>query len=364
MFGQLFVARNSVRLLLLFACIAAFLLCGPRSVRAQPQFEGVLRLLEAEGCSKSSLSVLFSSVHSPAYGNVALSMKIRETALNYDAFLEPTVLAKARHFWRTHEVALQRIGTTYEVDPSIIVAILLVESALGEKTGRHPVAATLATFALMLDPEERGRIWNMLSEQDRARWTRDRFEAKLQQRAYWALGELRALVALIEKGIPEAAQWHGSYMAAVGWPQFLPSSLLRYGADGDGDGKVNLDCPEDAFASIAHYLRSHGWRKDISPEHQEQVILKYNNSRPYARTILEAARRLRKAEAVVGESRCPHPGHSLFPGQLSSFDLARHGAHPPSSGAPRSWTEDGFHTAPQEKAPPGELVLNFDLNPS
>ncbi|ROQ92345.1 lytic murein transglycosylase [Desulfosoma caldarium] len=287
---------------------------APRSVHAKEPLDRVRRLLEAEGCSRHALSVLFSSAESPAYGNVALSMKIRETALNYEAFLDPSSLAKAEQFWRLHDETLHRIGAAYEVDPSIIVAILLVESALGERTGNHPVATTLATFALMLDPDERERVWGMLSAQDRARWARDRFHARLERRASWALNELRALVTLIDRGMPEAAQWRGSYMAAVGWPQFLPSSLLHYGADGDGDGTVDLNRPEDAFASIAKYLKSHGWRNDAVPEQQEKVVLKYNNSRPYARTVLEAARRLRDLRiAEHKKTSTSTPAQALFP---------------------------------------------------
>lgn len=284
------------------AAVMFFLVLAPRGAYAQPPFDRVRILLEAQGCSRHALSLLFSSLESPAYGNVALSMKVREAALRYEAFLEPSALAKAREFWRIHDEALQRIEAAYDVDPAIIVAILLVESALGESTGKHPVATTLATFALMLDPNERERIWRMLSPQDRARWTRDRFHAKLEQRASWALNELRALLTLIDRGVPEALQWRGSYMAAVGWPQFLPSSLLHYGVDGNGDGTVNLNHPDDAFASIARYLKSHGWRNNASPEQQESVVLKYNNSRPYAQTVLEAARRLRDLRSADREA--------------------------------------------------------------
>uniref|UniRef100_A0A832A4K7 Lytic murein transglycosylase n=1 Tax=Desulfacinum infernum TaxID=35837 RepID=A0A832A4K7_9BACT len=267
--------------------------------RAADPFVGVRKLLEAEGCPQPLVEMVFSDMGHPVYGNVALSMKIRESALNYDAFLEPSVLARARDFWNTHDEALHRIGTTTGVDPSVIVAILLVETRLGQNTGTHPVATTLATFALMLDPAERDRVWRMLPETDRVRWTRSRFDAKLQQRASWALRELRALVTLVEKGYTDAARWRGSYMAAVGWPQFLPSSLLHYGADGDGDGLVDLYSPPDAFASIARYLKANGWKNDAPWEQQEKVILRYNNSRPYAETILEAARRLRESRAAA-----------------------------------------------------------------
>lgn len=300
------------------AAVLLWILMGIEGAPAADPFFGVRKLLEAEGYPSTPLETVFSGIGTPIYSNVALSMKIRESALNYQAFLQPAVLAQAEDFWNAHEKALRRAGALYGVDPSVIVAVLLVETRLGQNTGSHPVAATLATFALMLDPVERDRVWRMLSESDRARWTRSRFDAKMEQRASWALKELRALLTLVEKGYTDAAQWRGSYMAAVGWPQFLPSSLLHYGADGDGDGIVDLYCPADAFASIARYLKLNGWENDAPWEQQEKVILRYNNSRPYAETILEAARRLRESRASARGPASENAPRTEAPAALKS----------------------------------------------
>jgi len=55
----------------------------------------------------------------------------------------------------------------------------------------------------------------------------------------------------------------GSYAGAMGIPQFMPSSFRNYAVDGDGDGRRNLWTSwADVFASVANYLREHGWRKD------------------------------------------------------------------------------------------------------
>lgn len=81
-------------------------------------------------------------------------------------------------------------------------------------------------------------------------------------------------------------------MGAFGWSQFLPSSLLRHGADGNGNGIVELDQPEDAITSVASYLRAHGWANAGSPHEKEAVIFHYNKSRPYVQTVLAIAARL------------------------------------------------------------------------
>jgi membrane-bound lytic murein transglycosylase B len=56
---------------------------------------------------------------------------------------------------------------------------------------------------------------------------------------------------------------YGSYAGAMGAPQFMPESYIKFGVDYDGDGKVDLwNSKHDIFASIANYLKEKGWEKD------------------------------------------------------------------------------------------------------
>jgi len=46
----------------------------------------------------------------------------------------------------------------------------------------------------------------------------------------------------------------------MGQPQFMPSSYLQFAEDFDGDGRRDIwTTPGDVFASIANYLKGHGW---------------------------------------------------------------------------------------------------------
>jgi Transglycosylase SLT domain len=67
--------------------------------------------------------------------------------------------------------------------------------------------------------------------------------------------------------------------------QFLPGTWSRYAADGDGDGKAEVQNLFDSTLAAARYLCSGG----LNLRDQSQVmaaILRYNNSVAYARNVL------------------------------------------------------------------------------
>ena len=71
---------------------------------------------------------------------------------------------------------------------------------------------------------------------------------------------LDALVILDQKHIG-LADMKGSWAGAMGQNQFMPSSFLKFAADGDGDGRKNIWTDRaDVFASTANYLARNGWK--------------------------------------------------------------------------------------------------------
>jgi membrane-bound lytic murein transglycosylase B len=70
---------------------------------------------------------------------------------------------------------------------------------------------------------------------------------------------MMAALVLVDKGSitsTSVGARHGEW----GHTQFLPGNALRYGVDGDGNGKVDLNNRIDALASTAHFLRQKGWQ--------------------------------------------------------------------------------------------------------
>ena len=69
----------------------------------------------------------------------------------------------------------------------------------------------------------------------------------------------------------------------------MPSNIIAYGKDGDNDGTIDLLQPADSIASIANYLKRHGWKPGISRKNAEKVIYRYNHSKYYVKTVLKIA---------------------------------------------------------------------------
>lgn len=146
-------------------------------------------------------------------------------------FIEPVRIEAGAEFWREHTDTLRAASLKYGVPESIIVAIIGVETIYGRNTGSFVVAEALATLAFDYPPR-----------------------APLFRR------ELENLFLLARDSGRDPLSYEGSYAGALGFPQFLPSSIRSYAVDFDGDGKIDLEgSPTDAIGSVANYLAAHGW---------------------------------------------------------------------------------------------------------
>jgi membrane-bound lytic murein transglycosylase B len=76
-----------------------------------------------------------------------------------------------------------------------------------------------------------------------------------------------------------------TYARAMGPMQFLPGTWSRYAADGDGDGKADVQNLFDASLAAARYLCSGGLNLR-DPSQVMAAILRYNNSVAYAQNVL------------------------------------------------------------------------------
>ncbi len=174
-----------------------------------------------------------------------------------------------------------------------MVAILLLETKLGQYTGKFHTVSTLATHAAAGQAALAAEVYRRLPAEEKKHWTPESAARRLADREKWSLGELKALLKFSRQSGIDPCSLYGSYTGAIGLSQFQPSNIEPYGRDGDLDGKVDLFRAEDAVFSTAHYLSRHGWRPGMNEEQQITVLKRYNQSTPYARTILDVAGRLK-----------------------------------------------------------------------
>lgn len=108
-------------------------------------------------------------------------------------------------------------------------------------------------------------IWGRESAFGEARIPHDAFEvlgtkAFLATRKEMFRREVVAALMMVERGVVGPRAMKSSWAGALGQPQFLPTSYLRFAADGDGDGRADIwNSAPDTLASIANYLQQHGW---------------------------------------------------------------------------------------------------------
>ncbi|MDF7674897.1 lytic murein transglycosylase [Acetobacteraceae bacterium ESL0709] len=122
------------------------------------------------------------------------------------------------------------IAARYRCDSSIIMGIWGLESSFGTTQGKFNVIDALATLAFA------------------------------SHRTGFFRNELLKALKILGRGDISPDMMLGSYAGAMGQPQFMPSAYLRYGVDGDGDGKCDIwNSQPDVFASIAHYISGSGW---------------------------------------------------------------------------------------------------------
>ena len=157
-------------------------------------------------------------------------------------FVEPLRIRAGLAFWRANERWLALAEERFGVPSEIVIGVIGVESIFGQQTGNFRVIDALATLAFDFPT---GRS-------DRAPFFRD---------------ELEAFLLMCRKNDMGPLDVKGSYAGAIGMPQFLPSSVLKYAVDLDEDGRIDLnDSPADVIGSVANYLFTFGWQRGM-PTH-------------------------------------------------------------------------------------------------
>ena len=141
--------------------------------------------------------------------------------------------ATGRSLAATHAATLKRIEAKYGVPGNILIAVWGRESGFGRAKLPNAVIDVLATKAYTSTRKDMFRV------------------------------ELIDALKIVERGDIPASKMMGSWAGALGQPQFMPSSYLKYAVDFDGDGRRDIwNSVPDTLASIANYLSTRGWQRN------------------------------------------------------------------------------------------------------
>jgi membrane-bound lytic murein transglycosylase B len=152
-----------------------------------------------------------------------------------DARVTDDRVARGRAAIERNRALFAAVGQTMGVDPYVLGAIWGVETDYGAVLGNskliRPIVRSLASVVY----QKRGRLKE--DEQD-----------------------FIAALLLVQRGPLGAEQLVGSWAGAIGHLQVNPWNVLQHGADGDGDGRVDLhNSLPDALATSARFLLHIGY---------------------------------------------------------------------------------------------------------
>ena len=136
-------------------------------------------------------------------------------------------------YWEV-QAPLQKASQKYGVQQEYLLALWGMESSFGHYQGKYDVLSAVATLAF------EGRREKLFTK------------------------EFISAMKMLEKDHIQRERMLGSWAGAMGQTQFMPSTFLRYAADGNNDGVKDIWKNQfDTFASIANYLHTVGWDNNL-----------------------------------------------------------------------------------------------------
>lgn len=184
----------------------------------------------AKGIGPEGIAALMETSYSE--GTIRADRSQHSFKLSLDEFIAKrggaAIVSRGRAMMGANAALFASIEKRFGVPPGPLIAIWGMETGFGANTGNANTISAVATLAY-----------------------------DCRRPAYFT-DHLYAALQLVDEGVL-SANTRGAMHGEVGQTQFLPKSILLYGVDGDGDGRIDLNSRADALASTANFLKAHGW---------------------------------------------------------------------------------------------------------
>lgn len=232
-------------------------LCLSSSVvaKTQAEFKDYLVNLKEEAIAKGYEASLIDSAFATAtYKEKVVSAdknqpEVKETLETYLPKRVPQwKIDRARKLYAENKDILEQVAKEFGVQARFIVALWGLESNFGTIQGGHNVISSLVTLAF------------------------DGRREALYKRQLWAA------LDILKSGHITLDKFKGSWAGAMGQTQFMPTSFNAYAIDYNNDGRKDIwTTKEDAFASIANYLKQEGWNDSLTWGRQVMLPDNFDN---------------------------------------------------------------------------------------
>jgi len=246
--------------------------CGNDGGGFAPWLEDFKREAAAAGISQRAIA---SGLAGVTYDRSVIShdrgQKVfRQSFEEFSGRMVPPRLGRGKQMLLRHASTISRMEERFGVPGAVVVAIWGLETDFGVNNGNFSTIRSLATLA---------------------------YDCRRPDKFH---GELLDALRIVDRGLMSPAAMHGAWAGEIGQTQFMPSSYLKFAVDFDGDGRADLiHSAPDVLASTANYLKGYGWQRGApwGPGTANfNVLLEWNKSQVYSKTIAYFAQRLAGSE--------------------------------------------------------------------
>lgn len=217
----------------------------------------------AKGVGQRGLNALAQTQYSQ--GTIAADRNQKGVRYSLQDFLRirgvNAIVAGGRKRKASNPAYYASVEKAFGVPAGILLAIHGMESGFGSGFGKYHVLSSNATVA---------------------------YDCR---RSDFFSGHMIAALQLVDRGWldPNAI---GAAHGEIGHTQFLAGNVIKYGRDGNGDGRVDLYNLTDALASTANFLRQKGWQPGqpyAEGTRNFRVLNEWNAATVYQQAIAIAA---------------------------------------------------------------------------
>ncbi len=211
--------------------------CGNDASGYQAWLEQFKQEAAANGAGRKALAALDNTTY--AKKTIQLDRNQKSFKYSLEKFMQVrganAIISKGRSLKQANAKLFANLERKYGVTAGPLIAIWGMETGFGNNQGGQHTLSAVATLS---------------------------YDCR---RSEYFTTQLYALLQLIDRGTI-SGNAKGAAHGEIGQTQFLPANVLKYGADGDGNGSVDMvRSKADALASTARFLAAHGFSANYQP---------------------------------------------------------------------------------------------------